>query len=38
VLLPADWPAATLRDTYRRFDDAFKRLMNHVFRMNHAFR
>ena len=38
VLLPADWPAATLRDTYRRFDDAFKLLMNDVFRMNHVFR
>ena len=31
-LLPDDWPAATLRSTYRRFDNAFKERMNHAFR------
>jgi phenylacetic acid degradation operon negative regulatory protein len=31
ALLPDDWPAATLRDTYRRFDRAFKRRMNDTF-------
>ena len=33
-LLPDDWPAATLRNTYRRFDDAFKDRMNHAFRQS----
>jgi phenylacetic acid degradation operon negative regulatory protein len=31
-LLPEDWPAASLRSSYRRFDDAFKRRMSHAFR------
>jgi phenylacetic acid degradation operon negative regulatory protein len=29
---PDDWPAAALRRSYRRFDNAFKRRMNHAFR------
>jgi phenylacetic acid degradation operon negative regulatory protein len=29
---PDDWPAAALRSSYRRFDNAFKRRMNHAFR------
>jgi phenylacetic acid degradation operon negative regulatory protein len=33
-LLPDDWPAATLRATYRRFDNAFKERMNHAFRQS----
>jgi phenylacetic acid degradation operon negative regulatory protein len=32
ALIPADWPANQLRETYRRFDDAFKRRMNSAFR------
>jgi phenylacetic acid degradation operon negative regulatory protein len=31
-LIPARWPGHTLRDTYRRFDDAFKRRMNSAYR------
>jgi len=31
-LIPRDWPAATLRSAYRRFDDSFKRHMGHAFR------
>jgi phenylacetic acid degradation operon negative regulatory protein len=32
-LMPEDWPATSLRRTYRRFDDAFKRRMNAAFRL-----
>jgi phenylacetic acid degradation operon negative regulatory protein len=32
ALIPRDWPAATLRSAYRRFDDSFKRHMGHAFR------
>jgi phenylacetic acid degradation operon negative regulatory protein len=32
ALLPAGWPGNELRETYRRFDDAFKRRMNSAFR------
>jgi phenylacetic acid degradation operon negative regulatory protein len=31
-LIPEDWPGNRLRDTYRRFDDAFKQRMNTAFR------
>ena len=31
-LIPAQWPGHTLRDTYRRFDDAFKQRMNSAYR------
>lgn len=34
ALLPEDWPAATLRSTYRRFDSAFKGQMNAAFRQS----
>jgi phenylacetic acid degradation operon negative regulatory protein len=34
ALIPEDWPAAKLRSTYRRFDAAFKRQMNHAFRQS----
>jgi phenylacetic acid degradation operon negative regulatory protein len=30
--VPDDWPAAALRSSYRRFDNAFKRRMNRAFR------
>ena len=29
-LLPNDWPAAVLRNTYRHYDAAFKRRLNHA--------
>lgn len=32
ALIPAEWPGNRLRETYRRFDDAFKRRMNTAFR------
>ena len=32
TFLASDWPAANLRSTYRRFDNSFKRQMNHAFR------
>ena len=31
-LIPEHWPGHALRSTYRRFDDAFKRRINGVFR------
>lgn len=31
-LTPDDWPGKQLRDTYRRFDDGFKRRMDSAFR------
>lgn len=31
-LIPEDWPGHRLRDTYRHFDDGFKRRMNNAFR------
>lgn len=31
-LVPEGWPGRTLRSTYRRFDDVFKRRMNSAFR------
>jgi phenylacetic acid degradation operon negative regulatory protein len=31
-LIPKRWPGHTLRDTYRRFDDVFKRRMHTAFR------
>lgn len=31
-LIPDDWPGPSLRETYRRFDKAFKRRMNKAFR------
>jgi phenylacetic acid degradation operon negative regulatory protein len=31
-LIPARWPGRTLRDTYRRFDEAFKQRMNRAYR------
>ena len=34
ALIPSDWPAATLRNAYRRFDDSFKRHMDHAFRQS----
>jgi phenylacetic acid degradation operon negative regulatory protein len=34
ALIPPDWPAATLRNAYRRFDDSFKRHMDHAFRQS----
>jgi phenylacetic acid degradation operon negative regulatory protein len=33
-LIPSEWPGHTLRSTYRRFDDAFKRRLNSVFRQS----
>jgi phenylacetic acid degradation operon negative regulatory protein len=30
-LIPQDWPGHTLRSTYRRFDEAFKRRLNSAF-------
>jgi phenylacetic acid degradation operon negative regulatory protein len=30
-LIPARWPGHTLRNTYRRFDDAFKQRMNRAY-------
>ncbi|MCX2934901.1 transcriptional regulator [Mycobacterium sp. CVI_P3] len=32
VLLPRDWPGAAMRDTYRKFDDTFKRRLSATFR------
>jgi phenylacetic acid degradation operon negative regulatory protein len=34
ALVPQDWPAATLRSGYRRFDDSFKRHMDHAFQQS----
>jgi phenylacetic acid degradation operon negative regulatory protein len=34
ALIPGDWAATKLRSTYRRFDAAFKRRMNHAFRQS----
>ena len=34
ALIPSDWPADTLRDAYRRFDDSFKQHMDHAFRQS----
>ncbi|OBA84065.1 transcriptional regulator [Mycobacterium sp. 1164966.3] len=31
-LIPARWPGHTLRDTYRRFDEAFKQRMSRAYR------
>jgi phenylacetic acid degradation operon negative regulatory protein len=31
-LTPAKWPGRTLRDTYHRFDEAFKRRLNRAYR------
>jgi phenylacetic acid degradation operon negative regulatory protein len=33
-LTPARWPARALRNTYRRFDEAFKQRMNSAFRQS----
>jgi phenylacetic acid degradation operon negative regulatory protein len=33
-LIPSEWPGHILRSTYRRFDDAFKRRLNSVFRQS----
>jgi phenylacetic acid degradation operon negative regulatory protein len=36
AFLPDDWPALRLRSTYRRFDAAFKRRMQHALRQASA--